>query len=85
MCLSLESSFQLRNVVFILHIAANTDTILDGFYDAGWLKTPTRIMTLEEYGMGEISDRRPIFLVNAKLEYVKNTNILRERKNKRES
>ena len=46
----------------------STNFIENGFYDVGQLRPDTKFLTLEEYARQEMNDKRPIILVNAKLE-----------------
>lgn len=47
---------------------SSTNFIENGFYDVGQLRPGTKFLTLEEYSRQEMNDRRPIILVNAKID-----------------
>ena len=42
------------------------DRIEDDFYDPGAIKAGTRVKTLEEFGVEEVNNKRPVFLINLK-------------------
>ncbi|KFP83721.1 Armadillo repeat-containing protein 3 [Apaloderma vittatum] len=47
---------------------SSSNVITDGFYDCGQIKPGVKFLSLEELSMQELTDRRAIILVNAKLQ-----------------
>jgi len=50
--------------------AAPHNVVADGFYEVGRLKNSDQLRSLEEYGKEEVTDRRPVIVINAKPESV---------------
>ncbi|KAK3599496.1 hypothetical protein CHS0354_006630 [Potamilus streckersoni] len=64
----------------------STNLIENGFYDVGQMRPGTRFLLLEEYARQELNDKRPVILINAKLDpAVTQTQVHQENDPKQES
>ncbi|KAL3878968.1 hypothetical protein ACJMK2_031290 [Sinanodonta woodiana] len=64
----------------------STNLIENGFYDVGQMRPGTRFLLLEDYARQELNDKRPVILINAKLDpAITQTQIHQESDPKQES
>ena len=59
-----------KNFTSYLYAAAQMNLIEDGFYDPGQLRPGSKFRTLEDYLQEPLNDKRPVFYINGKPEWV---------------